>query len=281
MLVFALRFSLPSLVTNFLGWGQSRVGRYVVSFSGAAAGVGLYGIAQSFAQNYGGIVRPAKIVALRILGHALEDDADSPYFLEFFHGFACLALSVAFLVALFLGDVMNLFVAPADRVAKVALPPLIFAAYLLEVYTLYHSLMFRFFKVWFQFWGLLTGFPAVLAATVLLVPRMGFLGAAVAELIGAVAMLAFAHRYASSVSRRPFRFSEKLVFTTAALALAALAEGLALSLISKLVLAVAALTPYLLFHWWRRRELFPVAAGVAGVPVVGPPNPILSRPARG
>ncbi len=279
MLAFAFRFSAPSLVTNLLGWGQSRAGRYVLSFSGLSAGVGLYGLAQNFAQNYGGVVRPAKIVSLRILGHALEDDADTPYFLEFFHGFACLALGAAFVVAMFLGDIMRLLVASDYYRATAALPPLVFALYLQEVYTLYHSLMFRYFKVWFQFWGMLIAFVAVLAAMIAAVPHFGFVGAAVAELAGAAAMVVFAHAYAVKVSRRQFRFGEKMSFSAGALALAAGAELLAVPLLLRIALAVAALTAYLLFYWRRRRELFPVAAGLAGASSITQPSPIPSRPA--
>src|SRR5258708_17013067 len=41
MLTFAFRFSVPTLATQVLGWGQSRVGRYVLSYSGLGSGVGL------------------------------------------------------------------------------------------------------------------------------------------------------------------------------------------------------------------------------------------------
>ncbi len=278
MLRFAFRFSLPSLATNALSWGQSRVGRYVVSFAGMGAGLGLYGVAQNFAQNYGGVVRPTKIVALRILGHSLEADADSPYYLEFFHGFACVALSVAFLVALFLGDVMKLFIVPAYYGATVAVPSLVFTLYLQEVYSLYHSLMFRYFKVWFHLWATIIGFPTVMAATLILVPIYGFLGAAFAQLMGALAMVIFAHRYATGVSQRDFRFGEKAAFTLGAFVLAGLAEALALPLFPRMILAVGALTPYLLFHWRRRTELFPIATGVTDTEALASTSAALSRP---
>lgn len=279
MLAFALRFSFPSLATNLLGWGQSRAGRYVLSFSGLSVGVGLYGLAQSFAQNYGAAIRPAKIVSLRVLGHVLEDDADSPYFLEFFHGFACLALAAAFVVAMFLGDIMKLLVAPAYYRATVALPPLVFALYFQEVYSLYHSLMFRYFRVWFQFWGVLIAFVTVMATMIALMPLFGFVGAAVAELVGATAMAVFAHIYAITVSPRQFRFGEKMGFSAAALALVAVAEALAIPLLPRIGLAIVALAAYALFYWRRRRELFPVAAGVARVSSITHPSPIPSRPA--
>jgi O-antigen/teichoic acid export membrane protein len=269
MLRFALRFSLPTVATNLLSWGQNRVGRYVVSFSGPAAGVGLYGIAQNFSQHYGAVVRPAKIVALRILGHALEEDPHSPYYLEFFHGFACLALSIAFLLAMFLGDIMKLFVAQAYWGAAISVPPLVFMFYMSEMYSLYHSLMFRYFKAWFTFWGMLVAFVSVTTATVLLVPSLGFFGAALAQLIGNTAMVVFAHWYATSVSRRAFRFGEKTVFTAVALILSLLCERMAFSTISKIAMAFTVLTPYLLLHWHHRRNLFPVAAGMIAAHQIG------------
>jgi O-antigen/teichoic acid export membrane protein len=266
MLAFAFRFSLPLVATNLLMMGQSRVGRYVLSFAGFGSGLGLYGVAQRFAQNYGAAVRPTKIVALRILGHALEEDAESPSFLRFFHLFACLALCAAFLVALFLGDLIKLLVAPAYHGAIAALLPLVFCLYLQELYTLYHSLMFRHFKVWFHLIGSLISFPVVVAITILLVRPLGFFGAAVAELIGALAVLGYAHWYASRLTQQTFQFGEKLLFTVAAYALVALAQSLGLSLMARVALAMGALIPYLLFHWQRRGALLGGVAEVQGIP---------------
>lgn len=258
MLRFAFRFSFPTMVMDVLAMAQSRVGRYVVSFSGLGAQVGLYGVAQNFARNYGAVVRPAKLVALRALGHALEDDPHSPHFVEFFHGFSCLALGVAFLVALFLGDLLKLVVSPAYHGASAALAPLVFGLYLEEVSSLYHSLLFRYFKVWSDFFSTLITFPIVVIVTLLLVRPFGFLGAALAQLAGGIAMVVFAHRYATTVTWRPFRFGEKLLFTFAALGLTTVAEWYDFSVVMKGVMAVAALVPYWLFYWRRRDALFPV-----------------------
>lgn len=266
MLTFAFRFSLPSLATTGLASGQSRVGRYLLSFAGVTTGLGLYGIAQNVARNYGAVVRPTKLVAVRLLGHALEERAESPHYLEFFHGFACLALSVAFLLSLFLGDLMKLFVSPAYWGATAALPFLIFALYLEEMCTLYQSLMFRYFKVWFPFLGSLVAFPIVIAATIALVPRVGFLGAALAQLAGAAAMLVFSQWYANKVSARPFRFVEKVAFTLGALLLAIAAQAGALSILQKSLVAITVLAWYLVFHWRRREVLFPLAARMASGP---------------
>lgn len=266
MLTFAFRFSLPSLATTGLASGQSRVGRYLLSFAGVTTGLGLYGIAQNVARNYGAVVRPTKLVAVRLLGHALEERAESPHYLEFFHGFACLALSVAFLLSLFLGDLMKLFVSPAYWGATAALPFLIFALYLEEMCTLYQSLMFRYFKVWFPFLGSLVAFPIVIAATIALVPRVGFLGAALAQLAGAAATLVFSQWYANRVSARPFRFVEKVAFTLGVLLLAVIVQVWVLSIFQKTILAITVLSWYLLFHWRRRTVLFPLAARMTSGP---------------
>lgn len=266
MLDFALRFSLPSLSTSLLGWGQARVGRYVLSFAGLSAGVGLYGIAQNFATNYGAILRPAKIVAMRFMGRALEDDANSPYFVEFFHGFVSVALAVAMVTGLFLGDVMKLFVSGTYHGAAAAVPLLVFTLLAQEVYSVYHSLMFRYFKVWFHLVGVTIGFPVVTGATLLLVPRFGFIGAVIAQLAGALAMLVFAHRYTMSVTRRDFRVGEKIAFGAAGLALVVVAEMAALSLSAKGAVAIAALGGYGWLHWHRRHRLFPLLAARGRAP---------------
>ena len=261
ILAFAFRFSLPSWTTNFLLSGQSRIGRYLLSFGGVSTGLGLYGIAQNLARSYGVMVRPTKLVAQQLVGHALEEDAESPYFLEFFHSFASIALVIAFLMALFLGDAMKLFVSSSYWAAAAALPALIFTAHLEEISSLYHSLMFRYFKVWFHFFGSLIAFPVVIAATFFLVPRMGFLGAALAQLMGALAMVVFAQVYASKVSWRPFRFAEKMGFVLGAFYVVSAAQRWALPLSSKILLALVVLSGYGFFHWHRREELFPLAAG--------------------
>lgn len=260
MLSFACRFSLPMLTTNVLGWGQSRVGRYILSFAGVNTGLGLYGVAQTLSKHYGAAVRPTKLVAQGILGHVLEEQADSPYFLEFFHVFSCLALSLAFVIALFLGDLMKLVVSPAYWGATVALPVLIFTAYLGQLYSLYESLMFRYFKVWFQFFGSLITFLVVILATICLVPRIGFLGAALGQLMGGIAMVVYAHRYARRVSSRAFRFGEKMALTVGAFALVNLAERGGLSLASKAALAAVVIGWHSWLYWHRRHTLFPLAA---------------------
>ena len=223
--------------------------------------MGLYGIAQNLSANYGVLVRPTKLVAWQLVGRALEEDNHSPYFLEFFHSFASVALVIAFLAALFMGDVMKWFVSSSYWAAAVALPALIFTAHLEEIVSLYHSLMFRYFKVWFHLFGSLIAFPIVIAATIFLVPRLGFLGAALAQLVGAVAMVVFAQSYASRISWRPFRFGEKMAFLLGAFCLVTVAQRLALSIPSKILLALMVLAGYGLYHWRRRGELFPLAAG--------------------
>lgn len=261
MVRFAFRFSVPAWITSFLVSGQSRVGRYLLSFAGVSAGLGHYGIAQTLATSYGAVVRPTKLVAQQLVGHALEADAESPYFLEFFHGFASVALIIAFLVALWLGDVSKLFVSSSYWAAAAALPALVFTAHLEEIFSLYQSLMFRYFKVWFNFFGSLIAFPLVIATTILLVPQLGFLGAALAQLAGAVATVVFAQLYASKVSWRPFRFGEKMAFILAAFCLVSAAHHWAFSIPSKILLALTALGGYGVFHWRRREELFPLAVG--------------------
>lgn len=265
MLRFSFRFSLPSLWTDLVAWGQGRIGRYVLSFSGLGAGLGLYGMADRFAQNYAGLIRPTKVVTLRLLGHRLEDDADSPDFLKFFHLFACLALALAFLTALFLGDVAKLFMAPGYHGSVAALPPLIFGLYLVETYSLYDTLMFRYFKVWFHFYGMVVAFVAITVTTIVLVPVMGFLGAAVANLIGAVAMMIFAHRYVVRVSPRPFRLMEKMGFAVLAFALALAADRGQWTIATKAVVALAALAPYSFYYWRHRAIFFPSMSGAAVV----------------
>lgn len=265
ILRFAFRYSAPTLATSFMSWGHNRVGRYVLSFSGLTAGVGLYGVAQNFASNYGAAVRPLKLVALRVIGHELEDDAESPSFMQFFHGFTCLALAAAFVIALFLGDVMKLFVSRSYQGAQAALPMLVFSLYLNEVYSLYGSLMFRYFKVWFIGLGSMFGFATTMLATVALVPSLGVAGAATAQLAGSMAYVIFAHLYARRVSHRPYRVVEKAGFTLIALLLVVAAEGLSLGVETKLVIAGAALIPYLLLHWRRRAQLFPSLAAALKV----------------
>lgn len=268
MRAFAFRFSFPSLVTNFLHLGHSRIGRYVLSFTGANVGLGLYGVAESLARHYGAAIRPMKLVAQQIVGHAIEADAESPHYLEFFHGFSGFALSAAFLTALFLGDLMKLFVSSAYWGATAVLPTLVFTIYLQEVYNLYHPLMLRYFKVWFHFFTSLIAFPIVITATVLLVRPFGFPGAAAAQLVGAVATMLFAQWYAQRVSPRAFRFAEKMGCTAAAFLLTTAAERFTLSVPMKALLAIVTLGPYLAFHWWRRHELFPLAARMTSLGAV-------------
>jgi len=257
MTTFAFRFSLPTLANQFLSWGQSRVGRYVLSFSGMEGGVGLLGIAQGFSQNYGALVRPAKLVAHRIIGHKLEADPDSPDFMEFFHLFSCLGLAIAFLAALFFQDIMRLFVAPSYWAARVALPPLIFGLYMEEIFTLYHALMFRHFKVWFDFSRTLLAFPTATIVTLILVPRLGFMGAALAQMTCAAIMWFYAQNYARRISSRSFQCREKMLLTLVAFGVAESAYLLHFSFLARIVLALAALTPFLLVYWNRRYTLCP------------------------
>lgn len=257
---FGFRFSLPFLATNLFLLGQDRVGRYVLGASGLTAGVGLYGMAQSFALNYGAAVRPVKVVALQMLGHELEQHADTPYYLEFFHGFVGLALAAAFLVALFLGDVMRLFTAAAYHPASLAVPLLVFAAYHQEVFSLYHSLMFRHFRVWFQFFAAATSFVTIAAVALAIAPRFGFAGAALAQLGGTVAMVAFAHIYAGRVVLREFRFGEKTAFMAVALGVSVVAEVRGWPVLVKVVMVIVLLPAYLLYYWRRRDTLFPRSA---------------------
>lgn len=257
---FGVRFSGPFFLTNIFLLGQDRIGRYVLGANGLGAGVGLYGVAQSFALNYGAAIRPVKVVALRILGQKLEKDADSPYYLEFFHGFACVALSAAFVISLFLGDLLRLFVAPAYYGAAVALPLLVFAAYHQELFSLYGALMFRHFKVWFQFLAALVAFTSVMIVSLVAIPTLGIVGAAGAQLTGSVAMAAFADRYASAVQVRGFRLLEKSAFMMLGLIFALGAEWLTVPFVAKMMICAVVLPPYLFFYWRRRRVLFPRTA---------------------
>jgi len=257
LLRFAFRYSFPSWVTDVLGWGQARMGRYVVAFSGLGPQVGLYGVAQNFSRYYGAVARPPKLVAMRALGHALEDDAGAPSFLAFFHGFSGFALCLAFLVGLFLGDLMKFVISPDYSEASVALAPLVFGLYLEEVYSLYQLLMFRYFKVWFHLFATLVTFAVVLVGTVLLVRPWGFLGAAVAQLAGSVAMVLFAHGYAIGVVQRPFRLADKLLATAIAFGLIIWAECNHWSMLAKIVMAASALGCYGVYHWYYRHQLFP------------------------
>lgn len=254
---FAFRFSFPSLLMQIFGWGQSRVGRYVLSFSGLEASVGLYGVAQNFSQNYGAVVRPVKLVSSGLVSHALEDDAESPYFMEFYHGISCIALAVAFLCAMFLGDLMKLVIAPDYWKATLALPPLIFGLYMEEMFTVYHSLMFRYFKVWFDFMRTLIAFPVVALVTIVLVPRIGFVGAAFGQLIGGLAMWIYAHVYSQRVTRRPYRFGEKMFFMFSAYLITTIAQLVSISISVKLLCSSAYILIYGLFYWTHRNSLFP------------------------
>lgn len=258
MLSFAFRFSLPTMATQVLGWGQSRVGRYILSMSQLGSAVGLFGVSQNFSQNYGAVVRPVKSVAQQILGHRLEADADSPEFMEFFHFFCCLGLAVAFLSGMFFRDIMKLLIAPAYWGARAALPALVFGLYMEEIFTLYHSLMFRYFKVWFDFSRTLIVFPAVTLATLLLVSRLGVVGAALAQMLGAGIMWLFAHLYAKKVTVRNFRFRHHVGVTAMAFLIAELAYVLRFSLGIRLVVASVALGPYLLYYWRVRQRVFPL-----------------------
>lgn len=260
---FALRFSLPMLFTNGLGWGQQRVGRYVLSGAGMGAGVGWYGVAQQMSRNYGALIRPAKLVVQQLLGHELEQDKHSPYFLEGFHAVAAVGLGIGFVAALFLGDLMKLIVAPSYWGAAVALPALIFAAYLQELYSLYNSLMFRYFKVWFQSVGTVVAFLTVTAASLLLLRWQGFLGVALAQVLGAAAMVGCAHAYAMRVAPRAFRFGEKMWWTLAAFLTASAAAVWSWPLSVKIAAAALGLGGLVWSYWRRRLVLFPAALAAA------------------
>lgn len=257
MVLFAFRFSSPTLANQFLSWGQSRIGRYVLGFSGLGTGLGLFGAAQSFSQNFGGVVRPIKLVSSNILGAALEEDENNPHFMEFFHGFSCLAMSAALGGALFFQDVMRWFMAPSYWSAARALPALVFTLYMEEMFTLYHSLMFRYFKVWFDFSRTLLTFPIVVLLTLLFVPLWGFVGAAVALMAGAGTMWTFAHFYSVRVTRRRFLFAEKALCAVFMFTVAEGAVYFEASLPFRVALAAAVLVPFWIWHWRRRDLLFP------------------------
>lgn len=259
---FAWRFSLPQLTTDLLSWGEARVGRYVLAFAGLGTSVGLLGVAQNFSQVYGAAVRPAKIVAQRLVGHALEADAESPLYLEFFHLYSCVSLLCAFGLSLFLGDMVRMFTAKSYGGAIVALPVLLFTLYFQELYSLYHSLAFRYFKVWFHIWGTAIGFPVVAAATILMIAPFGFVGAALALLVGAIARALYAHWYCARVSHRQFRLVEKLAFATAAFGISQVAVVQELSLAARVAAAGLFTAVYLWVHWRRRHTVFPIASGM-------------------
>ncbi len=264
MALFAFRFSSPTLANELLNWVQNRTGRYALGYSGLGAGLGLFGVAQSFSQNFGGMVRPIKLVSSNILGAALEDDENNPHFMEFFHGFSCLAMSVALGSALFFPDVMRWLMSPSYWPAARALPALVFALYMGEMFTLYHSLMFRYFKVWFDFSRTILTFPVVVLLTLLLVPLWGFLGAALALMVGAGTMWAFAHFYSIRVTRRRFLFAEKSLCAAIMFLVAQGAVFFEVSLSFRAGLAALVLIPFWIWHWVRRDLLFPTLSARLG-----------------
>jgi len=261
---FAWRFSVPHVATELFSWGEARIGRYLLAFAGLGAGVGLLGMAQTFSQVYGAAVRPAKIVAQRLVGHALEADADAEVYLEFFHLYSCLSLLCAFGLALFLGDVVRMFSADTYELAMVALPLLVFTLYFQEMYSLYDSLAFRHFKVWFHAWGMGIGFPVVAIGTVILIPWIGFVGVALAQLMGAIARAVYGHLFCARLSNRRFRIGEKFGFAGAAFGLSQFAVYYGSPFQVRLVMAVLFTALYFWIYWRRRNSLFPQAAEILG-----------------
>jgi O-antigen/teichoic acid export membrane protein len=257
MFKFALRMGYPMMATFFFGWAQNRAVRYALLMASFQSSLGLYGAAENFASNYGSVIRPGKIVAQRILGHTLEQDAESPDFMEFFHFFSTFAFVAAFVASLFLGGVLKLFTSSTYHTATHALPYLIFGLYLSEICTLYQSLMFRYFKVWFNFSVLAISLPVLVLSIVLLVPKWGLIGAAAAQFCGFTGMFVLSHVYASRVTQRDYRFGEKMAFTFMGLAIAVAIDRMGLSLVVRAIAAVFCLGAYIMFYWKRRDAICP------------------------
>ena len=82
LLKFGIRSSLPDFLMDVLGWGQSRLDRYLFAAFGLMAPLGQFAVGQSVAATYGTVTRPAKVLAQRMVGRELERDREMPRYLE-------------------------------------------------------------------------------------------------------------------------------------------------------------------------------------------------------
>lgn len=260
MAIFALRFSGPQVPTQIAGALQTRASRYVLSWVGPPKDVGFFGVAQNFSQNYHFFTRPCKAVAIRILGHKLERDPNDPLYMEFFHGFSLSAGLVALTVAFFLGDAMRLFLAKSYHPATVAVPWLVFALYWEEVFSLYDSLMFRYYRVWFQFMANGIGFVCLLVGLLFLAPYGGLLGVALAQLVGSCGKLTFGHVYAHHVASRPFHLLGKVWVVFVGVVLVFMAQYFNLTLFHRIAVWATWTSLVSLWVWKQRHVLFPTLA---------------------
>ena len=257
LLKFGIRFSVPGFLMDVLGWGQSRLDRYLFASFGLLAPLGQFAIGQSVAATYGTVTRPAKVLAQRMVGRELERDRETPRYLEFFHAYGSLGLILAFATSLFLGDVLSLLVAREYRQVRVIVPLLIFGMYCREIFSIYHSLMFRYLKAWFPLWGAAIGAVIVIGANILLIRPLGFVGAALAQVAGGLGIALFAHAYARRVSPRADGFGEKMLTAAAVCAIALLTEHFEVPVLDKLLLATVGIAGYSAVLWKRRRVYFP------------------------
>ncbi len=258
LLKFGIRFSFPGFLMDMLGWGQSRLDRYLFASFGLMAPLGQFAVGQSVAATYGMVTRPAKVLAQRMVGRELERDRETPRYLEFFHAYGSLGIILAFATSLFLGDALSLLVAREYRGVRVIIPLLIFGLYCREVFSVYHSLMFRYLKAWFPLWGTGLGAVIVIGANILLIGPLGFVGAALAQVAGGLAIALFAHAYARRVSPRADGFAEKMLAAAAVCAITLVTEYFEVPVFDKLLLATAGVAGYSAILWRRRHVYFPL-----------------------
>jgi O-antigen/teichoic acid export membrane protein len=159
--------------------------------------------------------------------------------------------------SLFLGDVISLVVAREYQRVRVIIPLLIFGMYCREIFSIYHSLMFRYLRAWFPLWGAAIGAVIVIASNVLLIRPFGFVGAALAQVAGGLAIAVFAHEYARRVSPRADGFAEKISAAAVVCAIALVTEHFEVPVLDKLLLATVGIAGYAAILWRRRRVYFP------------------------
>jgi O-antigen/teichoic acid export membrane protein len=256
LLKFGVRFSIPGFLMDVLGWGQARLDRYLFASFGLMGPLGQFAVGQSVAATYGMVTRPAKVLAQRMVGRELERDRETPRYLEFFHAYGSLGIILAFATSLFLGDVISLVVAREYERVRVIIPLLIFGMYCRELFSIYHSLMFRYLRAWFPLWGAVIGAVIVIVANVLLIRPFGFVGAALAQVAGGLAIAVFAHEYARRVSPRADGFGEKVIAAAVVCAIALVTEHFEVPVVDKLLLAIVGIAGYSAILWRRRHIYF-------------------------
>jgi len=191
------------------------------------------------------------------VGRELERDRETPRYLEFFHAYGSLGIILAFVTSLFLGDMLSLLVARDYQGVRVIIPLLIFGMYCREIFSIYHSLMFRYLKTWFPLWGAALGAVIVIGANIVLIRPFGFVGAALAQVAGGLAIAVFAHEYAHRVSPHADGFAEKMIAAAIVCAIALVTEHFEVPVLDKLLLATAGIAGYSAILWRRRHVYFP------------------------